>query len=159
MAVIRLVDGADDAVEFDQRIDFLELLRRQDPELVADEVADALDVAELVHPLLGAGDAQRAAGMEAGRQSRFGRQPFAVQADRMRPHFHDRGVVGEMRAETGGMPGGTGGQLGFLDQHDVAPAALGKMVEQRNAHGAAADDHDPCMCSHVQLLSRVPAAS
>src|SRR4029079_18375307 len=69
VAVLGLVDGANDAVDAAKRIDPAKLFRRQQVEIVTDEAPETLDVAELVHPLGRAGDAQRAAAMEAGRHA------------------------------------------------------------------------------------------
>ena len=153
MAVLGLVDGANDAVDAAKRIDPAKLFRRQQVEIVTDEAAETLDVAELVHPLGRAGDAQRAAAMEAGRQAGLGGQDLAVEPHRMGAHLHDRGIVGEMRAQARRMPGRAGGQLLLLDQHAIAPAALGQVVEQRDAHRPAADDQNTRVLSHAGSLA------
>ena len=46
------------------------------------------------------------------------------------------------------VPGRAGGQLAPLDQHHVAPAGLGQMVEHRAADDAAADHRDLDMGFH-----------
>jgi hypothetical protein len=44
------------------------------------------------------------------------------------------------------MPGRTRGQLTFFDQQDIVATFLGEVVEQADAHDAAPDDDDACMC-------------
>ena len=48
----------------------------------------------------------------------------------------------QLSDETGGMPGGSTGQLAPLQQHDVAPAELRQVVRDAAADDAAADDDD-----------------
>ena len=115
MTVVRLVHCADEAVRYAKWIDLLELFGAENMEVVADEAAQTLNVVELVHPVLQTRDAQRPGRMEAGRKAGLGGQHVAVEAHRMRAHRHDGGVVGEMRAQAGGVPGRPGGQLVLLD--------------------------------------------
>ena len=49
MAIERFVDGTDQAVQFDERVDLFQFVRRQDVEIKAGILADALNMAELVH--------------------------------------------------------------------------------------------------------------
>jgi hypothetical protein len=60
---------------------------------------------------------------------------------------HVQGTI-EVRALTRGMPGGARGEFPFFNQHHIAPALKGKVIEQANAHGAAADDYYPRMGFH-----------
>jgi hypothetical protein len=39
-------------------------------------------------------------------------------------------VTDEVRTQAGGVPGGAAGQFAFFDQHHVAPAFFGQVVEQ-----------------------------
>ena len=139
--VIRLVDRTEQAVHSHQRIDPGQLLGGEDPEFMADELSEPLHVTKLRHPLGRTGDAQCSARMEAGRLTGLGRQHVAVQTHRGRAHLHDGGVVGEVGAEPGRVPGRARGQLALLQEHDVAPAAPGQVVGERDAHDAAAHDH------------------
>ena len=41
--------------------------------------------------------------------------------------------------------GRAAGELAFFDEHDVAPARLGQVVEQVDPERTAADDGDPGM--------------
>ena len=64
-----------------------------------------------------------------------------VERDRVFVDLADRVAHVEERQQAGGMPGRARGQLLALDQHDVGPALLGKMIERRDADHAAADHH------------------
>ena len=81
MAVEGFVDGAEQAVGPAQRINFRQFARRQDVELIAHEAAQALDLAELVHAILGPGHPQGARRMKAGRQASLLGQNIPVQTD------------------------------------------------------------------------------
>ncbi len=75
------------------------------------------DMGEFVHAILVAGQSQR-----AGRKARLLRQDIPVQANRIRPQFLDRRMMGEMRTQSGDMPGGSMGQIVFLDKDNVFPS-------------------------------------
>ena len=59
----------------------------------------------------------------------------------------------EMRALAGRMPGGARGEFALFDQHDVAPAFERQMIEQADAHDAAANDNYPRMRFHLESLT------
>ena len=68
-----------------------------------------------------------------------------VKLRRIALHAHDAPVAGKIRAIAGGVPGGTGGQLVFLQQQQVAPAPLRQMPEDAASNRAASDDDDTGM--------------
>jgi hypothetical protein len=47
------------------------------------------------------------------------------------------------------VPGRAARQLVLLEQHDVLPPELAKVVEQAAAGYTAPDDRDPGICEHV----------
>jgi hypothetical protein len=147
-AVVGLVNRADQAVELDQGVDLLELGGAEDIEAEAGVFAEAAHVAELVHPVLAACDAQGTAAMEADRAAGLLLERARIELHAVRAQRLDGEVVGEVGAEASGVPGRAGGQFVLLDQHHVAPAELDQVVEQRHAHGATADDHDAGMAFH-----------
>jgi hypothetical protein len=56
----------------------------------------------------------------------------------------DHRLIGaKVRHLRGGMPGGARGQFVTLDQNDIAPAFLGKMIERLATGDATADDNNP----------------
>jgi hypothetical protein len=44
------------------------------------------------------------------------------------------------------MPGGTRCQLTFLDQQDIFAALFGEVICKADAHNAAANDNNLCVC-------------
>jgi hypothetical protein len=60
----------------------------------------------------------------------FLRQDFVVELDRVVVDLRDGVVTDEVRTQAGGVPGGAAGQFAFFDQHHVAPAFFGQVVEQ-----------------------------
>ena len=44
--------------------------------------------------------------------------------------------------QTGGVPGGTAGQLVLLEQHDILPAQFGEVIRNAAANNAAPNDDD-----------------
>ena len=65
IAVVGMLDGAEDAVRLAERPDLLQLLRRQHVDLDADRLGDAGIIHELVPAVLGAGQADVGADGEA----------------------------------------------------------------------------------------------
>ena len=139
--VIGLIDAAQEAVQSRQRMEFGDAVPVDDFKRVAGELGKARDMAELVHAVRVARDAHRAGAVEAAALAGLLRQDVAVEPHRCGAQFLDGRVVGEMGAQARRMPGGTVGEVILLDQHDIAPARLGEVIEQRAAHGAATDDH------------------
>ncbi len=140
IAVVGMLDGADDAVGFAQRPDFLQLCGRQLVDLDADGLGHAGVIHELVPAVRGAGEADVGAFLEAHMLAGLGFE-LAIELDRVFVNLADRIGHVEQRQQARRMPGGAGGQLLALDEDDIAPALLGQVVERRNADDAAADHH------------------
>ena len=149
VAIERLVNGADQVADLGQRVYLFKLGGGQDIEVETGELADALHLAKFVQAIRVAGDAQRAAGVKADRLPGFLGQYRLVQLHAMRAQVHDGDVMRVVGTEPGGVPGRARGELVFFDQHDVVPAQLGQVIDQRCAHGAAADDGYPDMSLHL----------
>ena len=142
VAVGRGVERGLDAVEIVEGVELGDLGRREDLHGVAQGGADAHDLAEVVHLAVGVGHAQRAAAVEGDRLAGL-RLDRLVELDAVAGHLGDRVVAERVGDLPGGVPGRARGQLGLLQQHAVAPAFLGQVVEQAGAHDTAADDDDP----------------
>ncbi len=56
MAVIRLIDPTDQAVETGEGVEFGNPFRRQDFQWIAGEITEARDMAKLIHPIRVAGN-------------------------------------------------------------------------------------------------------
>ena len=140
IAVIGMLDRAEHAVRLAERPDFLDLRRRELVDLDADRLGDARVIHELVPAILGAGEADVGADLEADILAGLGFEAL-VEGDRVFVDLADRIGKVEERQEAGRMPGRARGQLMAFDQNDIAPALLGQVIERRDAHHAAADHH------------------
>jgi len=78
---------------------------------------------------------------------------LVIEGDGVALELGDVGIAVQGVEAAGGMPGGAGGELVALDQHHIAPAGLGEMVEHAATHHAAADDGHLNMRFHCRLLS------
>jgi hypothetical protein len=90
---------------------------------------------------------QVAVDVEADILAGLRRQPL-VQVDRVLVQLADGVAHVEQRQQSGGMPGGSGGQFRALEQHDVLPAFFGQVIERADTDHAAADDDHPGMAFH-----------
>ena len=140
VAVIGMLDGADEAIGLAERPDLLDLGRRQDVDLDADRLRDAGIVHVLVEAVLRAGEADVADLAEADMLPGLGLQ-LLVEADGIVVDLADRVAEVEERQQPRRMPGRAGGQLLPLEEHDVGPALLREVVEGRHADHAPADHH------------------
>ncbi|MNS47477.1 hypothetical protein D3C72_800080 [compost metagenome] len=149
ITVIRMLDGAQQAVRLAERPDFLHLLRRQHVDPHTDGLGNAGIIHIFVPAILGAGETDVGdlgeADIHAGLFLKL-----LIELDGIFVDLADRIAHVEQRQKPGGMPGGTRGELLALDENAVAPALLGKMIKRRNADDAATDHHRPCMCLHLQ---------
>ena len=102
---------------------------------------------EKIQPLRRAGEHQAADQMDAAGLA-GDRLDLLVQPDGVVLQLGDVGVAVEGVHAAGGVPGRPRGQLVALQQHDVAPAGLGQVVEHAAADDAAADDDDLGMGFH-----------
>jgi hypothetical protein len=64
----------------------------------------------------------------------------------------DRVAHVEQRQQTGGVPGGAGGELLALDENHVAPALPGEVVEGPHPDDAAPDDDHPSLRFHERAI-------
>ena len=152
VAIVGLVDAAQQSVENGKRMKLGDALLVDDLQRVAGEFGKPRDMAKLVHAVRVPRHAHGAGAVEAAAFARLLRQDVTIESHGRGAQFLNGGVVGEMRAQARGMPGGAVGEVVLLDQHDILPACLGEVIEQRAAHGAAADDHHVHV-RHAVILS------
>ena len=124
IAVLGMLDRADDSVDVAERPDLLDLLRGQELDLDADRGGDSGVIVIFVHPVAGAREADvgdlAQADVEAGL---FLERP--IEADRIFVDLPDRIAEIEERQEARRVPGRARRQLLALDENAVAPAFPG----------------------------------
>ena len=147
VAVLGVLNRADQSLGVAHRPDLADLLRREEIDGDADGFADAGVVAVFVHAVLGASEADVADLAKPDRLAGLALQ-ILVEPHRILVEFADRVTHVEKRQQPGGVPGGAGSQFLALHQHDITPALFGKVVERARADHAAADDHDFCFVFH-----------
>ena len=147
IAVLRVLNCADDAVDVAERPKLLDLIRREELDRDPDRLGDAGIVAVLIEPVAGAGEADVGDLAQADVEPRLGLEVL-VERDRIFVDLSDGITEVEERQKAGRMPGRAGGQLLALDEHAIGPALLDEMVKRRNADDAAADHHRPSLRSH-----------
>ena len=165
MAVIGMVERADQPLVVAQRPKLGDFGRRDDLERHADRVGGTAILAILVHPLPIGGKPEVAGHVEAHVLAGFLRQGF-VQIDRIFVELAHAVAHVEQRQKAGGMPGRPGGELGTLAQDRVGPPLPGEVIERRDADDTAADHNRPCMRLHgflrqvgtIQAIARSSAA-
>jgi hypothetical protein len=154
VAVERVVERAEQALGIGDRADLGDLLGAHElgvePHVT---VLGALGLEE-VHAFGGVRDGQaadvvQAAGLAADLLE------LLVELDGVALERRDVGIGVEGVEAAGGVPGRARGQLRALDQHDVAPAVLGQVIEHAAADHAAADHHHPNVGPH---RSRLPVS-
>ncbi len=149
VAVLRVLDGAEQPFGIAQRPDLADLVRRQCLDLdPANRGGDAGIVLILVHPVLGAGETDVGDLAEAGVEPRLLLQPL-VERHGIFVDLADRIADVEEGQQAGRVPGRTGGELLALNQHAIGPAFLDQVIERRHAHDAAADHHHSRMRPHL----------
>ncbi len=139
VAVIGVLDGAEQALGLAERPDFLDLFRRQDVDLDADRLGNAGIIHVFVPAVLGAGETDVGDLREADIHAGFLLQ-FLVELDRVFVDLADRIAHVEQGQQAGGVPGRARRQLLALDEHGIVPAFLGQVVERGNPYHAPADD-------------------
>ena len=102
---------------------------------------------EVVHALGVAGHHHAAGQMQPAGLARELLE-LAVERDGIGLELRDVGIAVQGVEAPRRVPRRARGQLGAFDQHHVAPAGLGQMVEHRAADHAAADHHHPGLRSH-----------
>ena len=166
MPVIPGPGGGDHLVGRQEGIQALDLIEPDDLHAKADALRISVYVLEPREFMGIGGEPQPAAGMPAhvlpGERLELGIQLIAVGVD-----FRQVVAARDARTLARGVPGGSRGQLVFLDQHRVGAPFQSQMVEQACAHHAAADHDDACVgfhyacgraLSHLILLQESPSA-
>src|SRR5690606_3356031 len=147
IAVIGVLDRAEQPVRLAERPNFLHLFRGQDIDLDADRLGDP----GIVHILVPAVPGPRKTDVrdlgKADIHARFCLE-FLVEADRILVQLPDGIGQVEERQKSRRMPCRPGGELLALDENGIGPALPGQVVERRNAHHATADHHGTRMCLH-----------
>src|SRR5690606_6943916 len=155
VAVERVPPRAEQAGGLDQRVPPADLGGVDELELDADALGHPHEVAVGVDLVVRVGEAQAAGDVVVDGKFGVGRQ-LAVEVDAVALERH-HGLVGAELGDLGrGVPGGTGGQLVALDQHDVAEALAGEVIQGRTAADSPADDDYPGMRFHDVLHWRLP---
>ena len=154
IAVLWMLDRADDSLNIAERPDLLDLFWLQELHLDADRLRDAGIVIVFVHPVAGAREA------DVGHLAKARIEPGLlferlVKGDRIFMDLPDRIAEVEQRQQTRRMPGRARGQLLALDQHAVGPALPREMIERRHADDSPANHHSPRVRSHHILLNSV----
>ncbi len=154
IAVVGVLDRAEDAVGVTQRPDRLDLGGGEEADVDTERAGDAGIVAILVHPVGRRRQADvadlRKAGVEAGLRLQRG-----IEADRILVKLADRIAEVEQGQQAGGVPGRARGEFLALEEDAVGPAELRQVVQRADPHDAAADDHCPCCRFHVVLPAPV----
>ncbi len=144
MAVVKRPGAGNDAGRIEKRVELFYLVRPDDLHAEADVVGDALQVMEPVDVLFLERDADTAGGMPAdvlaGQRLELRVEPVAVGVD-----LRKVVVTDEARALAGRVPRRTRRELALLDEQRIFTALFGQVVEQADAHDAAADDDDFCL--------------
>ena len=151
VAVLEVLDRANDAVDVAERPDVLDLAGREELHLDADRFGDAGVVMILVHPVAGSRETDVRHLAKAGVESGLLFESL-VQRHRIFMDLSDRIAEIEQRQQTRRMPGRARGQFLALDEHAVGPALPDEMVKRRDADHAPANHHCPRVRSHSHPL-------
>ena len=154
-AIGRQVQRTEHALGRHEREAVLRLLGRDQVERQAECLRPAGLAAELIEPLGRGRQAERADLMPRGVHAGLGRQT-PVQVGPVHHHLRERHRAPELAHEPGGMERRARGQLGAVDQDDLAPAELGQVVGDRGPADTAADDDCPGVLDHRDALLRCP---
>jgi hypothetical protein len=154
VAILAMLDGADDAVRLHQRPDLLHLGGCQEFDGDADGPRDAGVIFVFVHPVLRAGEPDVGDVAEAGVEAGFLFEGL-VEVDRVFVELTHRVAEVEQRQQAGGVPGGARGQFAPLDEDHVAPALLREVVERADADCASADDDNARLGLHKATFGMV----
>ncbi len=153
VAIVRVVEGADDlrgllaVAEVDQGPQTPDFLRINDAEGHTDRIGSAAVLEVLVHALATGRQAQVSRDMKTDVLVRLGGEAL-VQIHGVLVQLPDRVAHVEQRQEPRGVPGGAGGELGALNEHDVGPALLRQVVQGADANGTTANHHHARVRSH-----------
>ena len=148
VAILRMLDRADDPVDIAKRPDVLDLLRSEELHLdPADRRGDPGVIAVFVHPIAGASktDVGNLAQPDVEASLLLER---LVKGDGIFVDLPHGVAEIEERQQAGRMPGRAGGELLALDEHAIRPAFLDEMIEGRNSDHAPANHDRPRMRPH-----------
>ena len=147
-SVVEGVEPEDDVGGvLDERGQFADLVGSDEVRLDADELEDALDVAVPLGLFCVDGEADGAAAVPAGGEAGLGFEGL-VEVRGVEVDLGHVEAADEVRDESGGVPGGAGGEFALFDEEGVGPAFVGEVVEEAGAHGAASDDHALRLVAH-----------
>ena len=162
MAVMRVEEGAHQALRVRQRPERTNLIEPDHLERHADGVRRAAIFAVLVHAVAIGREPEIAGDVKAHILPGLGFERL-VEIDRVFVDLADAVAHVEERQQARRVPGGAGRQFGFFEQHGVGPTELCEMVGDRDADAAAADNHSPGVSAHgwgsFPHRSAEPAAS
>ncbi|MEI9983627.1 MAG: hypothetical protein WDN69_10740 [Aliidongia sp.] len=147
MAFIRVVHRAEEFGFLEQRHELLRFGRREQLGMHAEIAALGMGHAQEIHPLRRAGQHEAAGEMQPAGLARD-RFDLLVKLDRVALQLGDIGIAVQSVEAAGSVPGRTGCQLLPFQQHDVAPAGLGQVIEHAAPDDAAPDDDDLCLSLH-----------
>ena len=147
MPVVRVEHRTDEFRRVDQRIDLFHFVDGNEIEIEAEVPRAAALQSEIVHAFLVGGEVKATDAMDAAGLAGFALQ-LVVEPHGIGLQRRHVGVAVDRMHATRGMPGRAGGQFGPLDQRDVVPAQLGQVVEDADAHHAAADHRHAHMRFH-----------
>jgi hypothetical protein len=147
IAVGDVEHGTVEILLLEQGMQFLGLARRQQLGFQPQIARAAMGHLEPFHPLRRIGEHQptrpvQAAGL-AGQLLQL-----VIEPDGIALQLGDIGIAVQRMEAAGSMPGRAGGQLIAFQQHDIAPAGLGQMIEHAAPDHAAPDDDDLCLSLH-----------
>ena len=140
VAVVRIPQPRDDVVRLDEGVAGADLVRGEQLELDSLGVRLRDDMAELVEAVARVREADAAGDVDVDVVPDL-RAQLGIQLRAVALQLDDVPRGGEVRAIAGGVPGRAAGELVALDQHAVAHAEFGEVVQGAAADGAAAD-HD-----------------
>ena len=138
----RTSGGVEQAVEALERV-----LGRDELEGQAERLGPAGLAGQLLHPLDGRGQAQRAHLVPSGVVPGLGGQP-AVEVGAVHHHPGQRDAAAELADQPGRVERRARGQLVPLHQHDVVPAQQRQVVGDAGPAHAATDDHRTGLVTH-----------
>ena len=138
----------------DQAIALLGLFQRDHPRRHAEIAGAAAQQLQRIHLALAGRQHQPAIRVQPARLARQVLK-LAVKIDGVFLQPRDIGIAVERVHAARRMPGGPRRQFGFFEQHHIAPADFGQMIEHARPDHAAADDHCPGCRAHSVVPLRV----
>ena len=140
MTAIGPPQRADEVTRVDQWIEAPRLIERDHLGLHAQVAGARTDQFQTVELALRRREHEAPVRMQSARLAGQ-RLNLAIQVDRVLLQPRDVGLAVERMHAAGRMPRRTGGQFAFFDQHHVAPADLGEVIQNARPHDATTDDN------------------